>query len=87
MFTLAVFFINIFDLYFGSLFLDPPGKTSAPVVQDVDEDSVVLSWDKPKDDGGDKIKGYVVEVREGGTGKWKPLNEKAPCKDTKYTGS
>jgi len=54
---------------------------------DVDEDSVVLSWDKPKDDGGDKIKGYVVEVKEAGTGKWKPLNDKAPCKDTKFTGT
>ena len=52
----------------------------------MDEDSVKLSWTKPKDDGGDKVRGYVVEVREGGSGKWKPLNEKNPCKDTSFTG-
>jgi len=46
---------------------------------------VTLSWTKPKNDGGDKIRGYVVEVREKGS-KWKPLNEKSPCKDTKFTG-
>jgi len=66
--------------------LDAPGKTGAPLVEDVDEDSVTLSWGKPRDDGGDKVQGYVVEVREKGTNKWKPLNEKSPCRDNKYTG-
>jgi len=66
---------------------DPPGKTGAPLVEDVDEDSVTLSWGKPRDDGGDKVQGYVVEVREKGTSKWKPLNEKSPCKDNKFTGT
>jgi len=64
---------------------DPPGKPGTPVVDDVDEDSVTLSWTKPKDDGGDKIKGYVVEVKEKGSDKWTPLNAKTPCKDTKFT--
>ena len=45
-----------------------------------------LSWDKPRDDGGDKVKGYVVEVREKGSSKWKPLNDRFPCKLTKFTG-
>ena len=65
---------------------DTPGKTGTPVIEDIDQDSVTLSWTKPKEDGGDKIKGYVVEVRETGTNKWKPLNEKNPSKDTKFTG-
>ena len=65
---------------------DPPGKTGTPLIEDVDEDSVTLSWGKPKDDGGDKVQGYVVEVREKGTSKWKPLNEKSPCRDNKFTG-
>jgi len=47
---------------------------------------VKLSWTKPKEDGGDKVRGYVVEVKEKGSNKWKPLNDKAPCKDTKFTG-
>ena len=65
---------------------DAPGKPGTPVIEDVDQDSVTLSWTKPRDDGGDKIKGYVVEVRETGTNKWRPLNEKAPCKDLRFTG-
>lgn len=66
---------------------DPPGKTGTPLIEDVDENSVTLSWGKPRDDGGDKVQGYVVEVREKGTNKWKPLNEKSPCRDNKYTGT
>jgi titin len=62
-------------------------KPGTPVVEDVDQDSVTLSWTRPKEDGGNKVKGYVVEVREKGTNKWKPLNEKVPCKDTKFTGT
>lgn len=63
---------------------DPPGK---PDVTDVDEHSVTLSWTKPRKDGGSRITGYVVEVREGGAGKWKPVNEKFPCRDTNFTGT
>ena len=63
---------------------DPPGK---PVVEDVDEDSVTLSWSKPLSDGGNKINGYVVEAREKGTDKWKPLNDRHPCRDTTFTGT
>ena len=68
------------------IWVDTPGKSGAPKVEDVDEDSVTLSWTKPTDDGGDKVKGYVVEMREKGSNKWVPLNEKMPCKDTKFTG-
>jgi serine/threonine protein kinase/predicted RNA-binding protein with TRAM domain len=64
-----------------------PGKSGAPRIDDVDEDSVVLSWDKPSSDGGDKIKGYVVEMREKGSSKWTPLNDKKPCLDSKYTAN
>ena len=53
---------------------------------DVDEGTVTLEWSKPKDDGGGKIKGYVVEVKEKGANKWKPLNDKHPCRDTSFTG-
>jgi len=66
---------------------DKPGKTSAPTVEDVDEDSVKLSWTPPKSDGGDKVRGYVIEAKEKGSDKWKPLNAKSPCKDTKFTGT
>lgn len=67
-------------------FADTPGKPGTPVIEDVDKDSVTLSWTKPVNDGGDKVNGYVVEAREKGSNKWKPLNEKTPCRDTKFTG-
>jgi hypothetical protein len=59
-----------------------PGK---PEVDDVDEDSVTISWQKPKDDGGDKVTGYQVEMKEEGSSKWKPVNDFA-IRDTFYTG-
>ena len=65
---------------------DTPGKSGTPTIEDVDEDSVKLSWTPPKSDGGDKVKGYVIEAKEKGSNKWKPLNAKSPCKDTKFTG-
>ena len=81
------FLIQMFiNLFINISLSDTPGKAGTPVVEDVDSDSVTLSWTKPTDDGGNKVAGYVVEVREKGTNKWKPLNEKVPCKDTKFTG-
>lgn len=65
---------------------DKPDSPGQPEVTDVDEESVTLSWTKPRSDGGSRINGYVVEVRETGTNKWKPVNEKFPTKDTNYTG-
>uniref|UniRef100_A0A1I8IQH6 Ig-like domain-containing protein n=1 Tax=Macrostomum lignano TaxID=282301 RepID=A0A1I8IQH6_9PLAT len=55
---------------------------------DADADSVSLSWRKPRDDGGSKITGYVVECRPaGGSGKWKRVAE-VPGRETtaKATG-
>ena len=77
---------KIIDL-FGFAFADPPDPPGKPVVEDVDADSVTLSWSKPLSDGGNKINGYVVEAREKGTDKWKPLNDRHPCRDTTFTGT
>ncbi|XP_021346443.1 twitchin-like isoform X8 [Mizuhopecten yessoensis] len=60
---------------------DSPGK---PTVEDVDEDSVTLSWTKPKSDGGKKILGYVVEYLDPYSGRWKAAND-LPCSDTNFT--
>ena len=65
---------------------DVPGEPGTPTIEDVNEDSVQLAWTSPKSDGGDKIRGYVIEAKEKGSESWKPLNVQLPRKDTKFTG-
>lgn len=61
-----------------------PDQPSRLRVIDTDKDSVRLSWDKPRSDGGDRIKGYIVEMKPKGSSRWMPVNEKSPCKGTNY---
>ena len=49
---------------------DPPGKPSTPECVATTEDSVTLSWQKPSKDGGNPIRGYVVEKRDKGAKRW-----------------
>ena len=49
---------------------DPPGIPGTPECEGTTEDSISLSWTPPKKDGGNPIKGYVVEKREKGTDNW-----------------
>nr|XP_046189939.1 titin-like [Oncorhynchus gorbuscha] len=50
----------------------PPGKVA---VVDVTHDSVSLSWEKPDDDGGSRIKCYVVEMQTKSDDKWTVCTE------------
>ena len=68
------------------LFIDAPEAPGRPKVDDIEAESVSLSWTKPIKDGGGKVLGYVVEAKEKGSNVWKPLNEKHPCKDTNFVG-
>ena len=43
---------------------------------------MVLSWTPPKDDGGGKITGYIVERKEKGKSSWVRAN-RMPVKETK----
>ncbi|XP_052825204.1 twitchin isoform X2 [Octopus bimaculoides] len=61
-----------------------PQAPATPEIMDVDEKSVSLAWSRPKDDGGKKVQGYIVEYKEAGTNKWKPATDFA-VKDTMYT--
>ena len=54
--------------------LGPPGRPMGPlVVKDVTADSALLSWNKPEDNGGDDILGYVIEKLDTRTGEWEKV--------------
>ncbi|XP_041366543.1 twitchin-like isoform X3 [Gigantopelta aegis] len=63
-----------------------PDSPSQPDVLDIDEQSVTLSWGRPKNDGGKKIQGYVIEYKEPTSNRWKTFND-IPIKETTGTVS
>ncbi|XP_046554801.1 titin-like [Haliotis rubra] len=50
--------------------LSPPGAPAGIKVKDIGKDSVTLTWTPPKDDGGSKVTGYVIKVREEKSKDW-----------------
>ncbi|XP_013785867.1 twitchin-like, partial [Limulus polyphemus] len=55
-----------------------------PRVDKVTKNSVTLAWKKPANDGGSKIKGYLVEKKPKGAKDWDIVNT-IPHPDTTYT--
>ncbi|CAG2161698.1 unnamed protein product [Oppiella nova] len=54
--------------------LSKPGKPKGPLqVNDVHAEGCKLKWEKPEDDGGEPISGYVVEKMDVDTGRWVPV--------------
>ncbi|XP_047102318.1 twitchin isoform X3 [Schistocerca piceifrons] len=54
--------------------LSAPSKPKGPLkVSDVTKNSCKLKWEKPEDDGGKPITGYVVEKLDKETGRWVPV--------------
>lgn len=50
-----------------------PGKPKGPLkVSDVTKTGCKLKWDKPEDDGGKPVTGYLVEKLDKATGRWVP---------------
>lgn len=60
------------------LFSDAPDSPGLPEVTEVGGDFVSLKWDKPKSDGGRRIKSYWVDKWEHGTENWHRINL-TPC--------
>lgn len=54
---------------------DAPSAPVLPGVVDVGKDYAVLSWQRPERDGGGRLRGYMVEKKEEGTGTvtWTPF--------------
>lgn len=52
------------------LFLDPPGAPGTPQLVETTEDTITITWSKPRHDGGSPITGYVIEKRLISEDKW-----------------
>ncbi|CAN8010311.1 unnamed protein product, partial [Ixodes pacificus] len=60
---------------------DEPGSPGKPEIEDYDKDFVKLKWDKPENDGGSPITGYVIEKKDKYNPDWTPVLE-VPGDDT-----
>ncbi len=58
------------------LFLAKPGQPGTPECVTRNRERIELKWNPPKSDGGNPIKGYIVERREKAAKKkdWTPVN-------------
>ncbi|KAH9515422.1 Twitchin [Bulinus truncatus] len=61
-----------------------PSTPGVPEAAKIGRTFVELKWDKPRNDGGSKITGYVVEKREKGMNLWSKANE-FPVVDNFFT--
>ncbi|XP_055900297.1 twitchin-like isoform X6 [Biomphalaria glabrata] len=61
-----------------------PSTPGVPEASKVGRTFVELKWDKPRNDGGAKITGYVIEKREKGMNLWSKANE-FPIVDNYFT--
>lgn len=53
-------------------------------ISDITKSSISLAWQKPNFDGGSPIVGYMIEKREGDSGKWSKANL-TNITDTRFT--
>uniref|UniRef100_A0A8C2FGS8 Titin n=1 Tax=Cyprinus carpio TaxID=7962 RepID=A0A8C2FGS8_CYPCA len=53
-----------------------PGPPSTPEASAITRDSIVLTWERPEDDGGSQIDGYVLEKRDKEGIRWTKCNKK-----------
>lgn len=54
---------------------DEPDKPGTPEIIDYDKDFVELKWDRPENDGGSPITGYVIEKRDKFNPNWEKCAE------------
>lgn len=63
--------------------LDKPSAPEGPlVVEDVHAEHAKVKWKKPKDDGGCPLKGFLIEKMDVDSGRWIPVAEVSPDKDS-----
>lgn len=63
-----------YDLNFGPSSLDKPGPPAALDISEITNESCVLAWNPPRDDGGSPITNYIVESRQTDKEEWVKLS-------------
>ncbi|CAF1068172.1 unnamed protein product, partial [Rotaria sordida] len=61
-----------------------PDSPGTPVCTGHTSDSITLQWTRPQNDGGNPVRGYVIEKKEKGTDRWIPVNRE-PTTGVEYT--
>ena len=61
---------------------DKPGPPAAFDITEVTNESCLLTWNPPRDDGGSKVTNYVVERRAADSDLWHKLS--STVKDTNF---
>ena len=62
---------------------DTPGAPSTPTASNVTPHSAVLSWKPPKSDGGSRIMGYHLEMKDSFSLRWSKVADTI-IKDTMF---
>ncbi|CAM4765861.1 unnamed protein product [Rotaria magnacalcarata] len=62
----------------------PPDAPGTPECIGHTSDSITLQWTRPQNDGGNPVKGFIVEKKEKGTDRWIPVN-RDPIAGVEYT--
>ncbi|PAA50276.1 hypothetical protein BOX15_Mlig002840g1 [Macrostomum lignano] len=63
---------------------EPPSACNQPAVEEVTADSVALSWQPPRNNGGSPVTGYIVEKRAKGDKSWSKASV-TPVSSTNFT--
>lgn len=57
------------------MWTDAPDAPGEPEAQEVGNDFVSLTWQKPRSDGGGRIAGYFVEKKDANSDNWARINQ------------
>lgn len=78
----TILYKSLLHFFFFLIFKDKPAPPKGPLkVEEVRSDHVKVKWEKPPDNGGTDVTGYVLEKMDLETGRWIPAGEVGPNVD------
>ncbi|CAH1802735.1 unnamed protein product, partial [Owenia fusiformis] len=64
---------------------EKPGKPGKPVIGEITDNSIALTWKAPEDDGGAEIFNYIIEYKPALEYKWCKANVDEMVPERAYT--